>query len=154
MLPAQRGLQTGSVRAAHSEFRTVAHQHRIIATPQGTNLANVVQVYNSRAMDAHETVWIEVFRQCRHRLAQHVAFLTDMEFCVITLRLDPFDQSLAQKYDSRSGLDQDSLTVPGFSLNLLQSCLQFQFMVYAIQACSSLVKPVQRFREAGLVEGL
>src|ERR1700693_1912709 len=154
MLPAERGLQTGSVRAAHSEFRTVAHQHRIIATPPGANFANVVQVHDSRAMNAHETVRIEFFRRCRHRLAQHVALPTDMELYVVTLSLDPFDQSLAQKYDSRSGLDQDSFTVPRFPLNLLKSCLQFLFAVHAIHASSSLVKPLQRFRESSLVEGL
>src|SRR5580692_1329552 len=154
MLPAQRGLQTGSVRAAHSEFRTVAHQHRIIATPQGTNFANVVQVYNSRAMNAHETVWIECFRRCHHRLAQYVALLTDMELYVVALSLDPFDQTLAQEYDSRSGLDQDSFTVPGFPLHLLKSCLQLLFAVHAIHPCPSLVKPLQRFRKSSLVEGL
>jgi hypothetical protein len=47
---------------AHDEFRTVAHQYRITASPQGANFANVVQVHNSRAMDAHETVRIELFR--------------------------------------------------------------------------------------------
>ncbi len=42
-------------------------------------------------MDAHETVGIEVLRRRRHRLAQHVAFLADMELYIITLRLNPFD---------------------------------------------------------------
>src|SRR5580700_4585984 len=120
MLPAQRGLQAGPVRAAHSKFRTVAHQHRIISTPQGANFANVIQVHNARAMDAYETGRVEAFCRCRHRFAQYVAFLTGVELYVITLRLDPFDQSLAQKYDSRSGFDQDSFAVSRFSLNLLQ----------------------------------
>src|ERR1700685_1276463 len=152
MLPTQRGLQTGSVRAAHSEFRTVAQQHRIITTPQGANFANVVQAHNSRSMDTHETVRVEAFGRCRHRFAQYVIFLADVELYVITLRLDPFDHSLAQEYGSRSGLDQDSFTVSRFPLNLLQSCLQFVFALCAIHACFALVTPLQCFRESGFIE--
>ena len=91
ILSVKRGLKTRSVGAAHGEFRTIAHQHRVIAAPQGLNFAHIIQIDNSRAMDANKAVRVEAFGSCRHRLAQHVAFLPDVQFYIVTLRLDPFD---------------------------------------------------------------
>src|SRR5205085_10738051 len=78
---------------------------------EGLDLLDALDVHEGEAMDAEETVRVELRLEPRHRLADEVLLAPAVEPQVVARRLHPVDLVDLDEHEAAAGLDEEALHV-------------------------------------------
>src|SRR5437667_232382 len=101
-------LKAFAVAAAERHFDAVPEEHRRFAAERRTQLLDLLDVDDGRAMDADELPRIELRFEAVHRFAKQVRVLPDMEAHVVAGRFAPFYLGGANEMHAARGANEEA----------------------------------------------
>ena len=124
-----RALEVGAVVAAQSELFAVLHDDAILAVKPRLHLFDLVDLHDSRTMNAAKLSRVELLFQTTDRFAQQVSLLIIVDAYVISFRLDALNVIDTDKENAPTVLDHQTLEMPWSTLQLFE---QLQYVAIAL----------------------